>query len=204
MPANEKKEHVDRLWQIVRDAKDNGQLKNIYDGNNRWLSLEDQSLDRVIDHEEEDELLQYMEQIETSTETLPWYIISPKSTFYKVQEIQIQIMTWFTMVVTPVAMVFPTLRNDVKFFEWMTDCSWSVEIILCFVKADEHNTGFLAIATNYLKFYFIFDILATVPPMATGQKNVLVNFLKFLRLVHFQDMFKPFELFLNWMYPNMS
>ena len=108
------------------------------------------------------------------------------------------------MIVTPLAMVFGSIRNDVKFYEWMTDCSWSIEILLCFIKADEHNTTFKEISLNYLKFYFIFDVLATVPPMATGQQNISVNFLKFLRLVHFADMFKPFNLVLNWMYPTMS
>lgn len=37
---------------------------------------------------------------------LPWYVISPKSKFYKIQNTQIQMMTWMTVIVTPIVIVF--------------------------------------------------------------------------------------------------
>ena len=76
---------------------------------------------------------------------------------------------------------------------WLIDIAWCLYIILCFLVASKNNQNFSAISKSYLKGYFIFDFLATVPPMLTKQQNQIVNLLKLLRFVHLKEMFIPFK-----------
>lgn len=57
-----------------------------------------------MDQEMEDAIL--LETEENIENELPWYIISHKRKFNKVQDIQIQIMTWTTVIITPLIVVF--------------------------------------------------------------------------------------------------
>lgn len=52
-------------------------------------------------------------------------------------------------------------------------------------------------AFNYFSGYFIFDVVATIPPMIYLEKNNTVNFLKMIRLVHLSEAFKPFHFFVE-------
>lgn len=128
---------------------------------------------------------------------LPWYIISPKKTFYRVQNLQIQCMTWITVVLTPLNLVFKmigtNLAEKLLWLIWVNDISWCVEICISFFVASANNRTFSSISSDYLKSYFIFDVLATLPPMITMQQNPTVNLLKFLRFVHIGEMFTPFR-----------
>ena len=45
---------------------------------------------------------------------LPWYIMNPNKTLYRVQNTQIQVMTWITVVLTPLSMVFTMMGSDLK------------------------------------------------------------------------------------------
>ena len=47
-----------------------------------------------------------LEQSDLVISDLPWYIISPISKFNKIQNTQIQIMTWTTVIITPLLIVF--------------------------------------------------------------------------------------------------
>ncbi len=46
------------------------------------------------------------------------------------------------------------------------------------------------IALNYLKSYFIFDVISTVPCLFTGQDNIGLYWFKLLRYLHFGDVLK--------------
>ena len=83
---------------------------------------------------------------------------------------------------------------------WISDLSWCVYIVLSFFIATEIHRDLKSIARNYLKGFFIFDALATFPPMLTLQQYPLINLLYFLRFVNIFDMFEPIKLLLNMLY----
>ena len=156
----------------------------------------DPSISQTVDPDQELESMIVFEELDELTD-LPWYILSPKKTFYKVQNIQIQMMTWITVVLTPLVIIFQMMGEDLQgkmlWLVWVNDISWSIEIFLSFFVASPNNRTFTSISKAYLKSYFIFDVLATVPPMVTLQQNRSVNLLKFLRFVHIGQMFTPFQ-----------
>lgn len=80
-------------------------------------------------------------------------------------------MTWITVVLTPLIMVFAMigtdLSEDLLWLTWINDISWCIEIVISFFVASANNRTFSSISKAYLKSYFIFDVLATIPPMAT-------------------------------------
>lgn len=106
-------------------------------------------------------------------------------------------MTWITVVLTPMNMVFAMigtdLADDLLWLIWLNDISWCIHIVISFFVASANNRTFGSISRAYMKSYFFFDLLATVPPMATLQENPTVNLLKFLRFVHIGEMFTPFR-----------
>ena len=106
-------------------------------------------------------------------------------------------MTWITVILTPLNMVFEMMgqemRSNMLWLVWINDISWCIEILLSFVTASPNNRTFRDISIAYLKGFFIFDVLATIPPMITMQKNETINLLKFLRFVHIREMFEPFK-----------
>ena len=123
--------------------------------------------------------------------------MNPNKTLYRVQNTQIQMMTWITVVLTPLSMVFTmmgsTLGDDIVWLVWVNDISWCIEILLSFLVASPNNRTFKDISKSYLKGFFIFDVLATIPPMITMQQNSTINLLKFLRFAHIGEMFTPFK-----------
>ena len=58
----------------------------------------------LSDSQELEEQLKY--KVEDDLANLDWYIISPESTFSKIQRLQVQIVTWFTLILTPFLLVF--------------------------------------------------------------------------------------------------
>ena len=95
--------------------------------------------------------------------------------------------------------------NDVKglrYLAWFVDVSWSFDICLKFFIADEHHRAFKVIARNYLKGWFIFDFLATVPPMIFLEQNFYINCLKLLRFCHLGQIYAPFRRILRRLFPN--
>ena len=61
-----------------------------------------------------------------------------------------------------------------------------------FIVADKQNRKFKDVAKNYLFGFFIFDVVATIPPMVYMERNNKANTLKMLRLVHIREVFSPF------------
>ena len=108
-------------------------------------------------------------------------------------------MTWSNLIITPVAIVFYQEVGDrTDILEWIIDVIWTVEIIRRFFTADFNNKTFKDIATDYLKFWFWVDALSTFPPMIYLQNNRYINILKFLRILHFFELFSPFLLILEY------
>ena len=115
-------------------------------------------------------------------------------------------MTWITVVITPLIMVLDSVYGQDVYFEklswlvWLNDISWCVKIVLNFFVASEFDRDFLSIARTYLKGFFIFDALATFPPLFTLQQNTKINLLYFLRFVHIFELFEPIKLLINWLF----
>ena len=106
---------------------------------------------------------------------------------------QIQVMTWSTLFLTPLILTFPEdLKEKLIVLEWIVDISWTVEIFMNFIVADKINRTFKDVAKAYFFGFFIFDIIATIPPMILMERNDTANFLKMLRIVHISDAFLPF------------
>ena len=78
-------------------------------------------------------------------------------------------MTWISVILTPHTIVFDKLGTEThqKFLWlfWAIDIGWCVQIVFNFIIASQRDRKFKAIAKSYLKGCFIFDIVATVPPM---------------------------------------
>jgi len=89
-------------------------------------------------------------------------------------------MTWTTVTITPLAFVFDLMDNQldpedrinlsekILWVNWVNDGSWCLEIFFNFFQSDYSHLTFKSIALKYLKGAFVFDILATIPPMVTG------------------------------------
>ena len=83
-------------------------------------------------------------------------------------------MTWITVVITPLIMVLDSVYGQDVYFEklswlvWLNDISWCVEIVLNFFVTSDLDRDLPSIARSYLKGFFIFDVLATLPPMITN------------------------------------
>ena len=76
---------------------------------------------------------------------LPWYIINPNNTFYKMQDTQIQLTTWITVILAPLIVVFDMLGSEMKdqlnWFLWVTEIAWLTGIFFnFFVSSPKHRT----------------------------------------------------------------
>ena len=98
-------------------------------------------------------------------------MINPESKFSMFQNIQVQVITWATLILTPLVYVFwdeyPQIHTNLTWVEWIVDLSWTVEICLNFITADANNRTFKTISYEYMKFWFWVDALATFPAIIT-------------------------------------
>ena len=104
-------------------------------------------------------------------------MIDPESGFSLFQNIEMQIFTWCTFIITPFILVFwysnPELHEKLLWLEWVVDISWMIEICLNFVTADATDRNFKDRAKTYLSFWFWVDAIATFPAVFTLQGGLL-------------------------------
>ena len=171
MTEEEKKVRIQQLWGKLRIA---AHIKGGLDYIERYengkdiqnLGLDSDASLELSDSQELEEQLVYT--VEDEHANLDWYIVNPESTFSKVQNLQVQIFTWFTLLLTPFLLVFgqeEQIKNTLIWLEWIVDISWTIEICLNFITADGGNTTFKEIAKNYLRLWFWIDSIATFPCM---------------------------------------
>ena len=121
----------------------------------------------------------------------------------RTKDVILQTMTWITLIIFPVLFVWPDAKgNFTDLLEWAVDVTWSFEILIKFISADFHNRTLKATIRSYLKFWFWIDAASTIPAMIYYQKNEYANLSKFLRILHFFDLFSPFRLLLEFIMPN--
>ena len=70
------------------------------------------------------------------------------------------------------------------------DIIYFFEILLNFIKRTRAHKDLSAISDNYIKTYFVFDVVATVPCLLNAE-NFSLYFLKCFRIVHFFRISKP-------------
>ena len=106
----------------------------------------DPNLSHRLDPEQELESMIVLDNEDQALTDLPWYIINPKKTLFRVQNVQIQMMTWITVILTPLTMVFSmmgsTLQEEMLWLVWVNDISWCIEIGLSFLVASPSNRTF--------------------------------------------------------------
>jgi hypothetical protein len=148
---------------------------------------------------EDQELEQQLVYEDQSLSDLHPLLINPETKFAKFKDIFVQTMTWTNLIITPVGIVFyEEIGDSTDILEWVVDIAWTVEILLAFITPNFNNRTFKEISRNYLKFWFWIDALATFPAMYYLQNSRLVNLLKFLRLLHFFELFSPFLLIIEY------
>lgn len=127
--------------------------------------------DEEIDIEDES-INQVQMMLSGKTKKLPWYLIDENTTFAKTQKMFVQIMTWSTVIITPMTFIFPEFKEVTIGYEWFVDTVWCFEILFSFFK------GHIVFARNVnqaIKRYmtngplhigpFFFDVASTIPPM---------------------------------------
>jgi len=161
--------------------------------------VDDDSEDRVMDSCDEDF------EVYDPYAKREWYILDPKSTGQKIWKLFIILVSWSTMTVTPIGLVFPTAKEHLMLVEWFVDISCAIEIMLCFFRANDTCNTFQEIAKDYVHSgVFFYDFFATFPSLITMQRYNAVNSLKFLRLSHFSTLFYPMILILKVSLPNSN
>ena len=74
----------------------------------------DPNLSHRLDPEQELESMIVLDNEDNALTDLPWYIINPKKTLFRVQNVQIQMMTWITVILTPLTMVFSMMGSTLQ------------------------------------------------------------------------------------------
>lgn len=168
----------------------------------------------TVDSEGEIDIVDTKRKITTLNEEsrkkrLPWYLLSDDSFFAKSQKLFVQIMTWSTIIVTPLTFLFPVLKNSTLNYEWFVDSVWCLEILLSFFKGDIHHVD--TIQKSVRKYLtdgplnvgaFWFDFISTIPPMLFKEEFMAINSLKFLRLYHVKEMYYPVEILFEYIFNN--
>ena len=99
---------------------------------------------------------------------LSCFLIRPDSSFAQVETILVQVITWWTLFATSLAITFfddVDIREAIHTMELLVDIAWATKICLLFITADKEHQTFKSIAGNYLKFWFWIDAIATFPSL---------------------------------------
>lgn len=104
-------------------------------------------------------------------------------------------------------MVFPEFKASTSSVELIIDIVWTFDICLKFLrpKLGVRKPTMKSVAKSYvLEGSFFIDLIATVPPMITGEKYTSINFLKYLRMWHYFTMMFPVKALLILLNPNSN
>ena len=126
------------------------------------------------------------------------------------------------MIVTPFILVFPQIygtwicrtdedskeetceyefvtnsQRNLKNIELAIDIIYTIEILFCFVKRTISKRDIQTISVNYLKTYFLFDVVATIPNMIFLGEGRQFYFLKVFRFVHVYRLPIPLQQFMK-------
>ena len=77
------------------------------------------------------------------------------------------------------------------------DILFFIEILMNFVKRTNINRTLDQISWKYLRGFFIFDVLATIPELFIGE-SLKFYWLKCFRLIHFMRLCDPLVLIMKY------
>ena len=146
-------------------------------------------------------LIESADEVETThkfkpnkpTSNGPWYIIDQESNLAILHKSTIELLTLVQMFITPLTLVYDEFKDRMILLQLIFDCIWVVGIGLSFVTTTNKSKTLKDIAFEYfVSGLFFIDIISTVPAMVTLERNNMVSFCKFLRLIRFSAMFNPF------------
>lgn len=80
----------------------------------------------------------------------------------------------------------------------MIDIVFLIDICFNFVKRTRANYNLKLIAKSYMFPFFVFDMLATIPPLIFFNENFEQYWIKAIRIVYFTRLTKPLELLLSF------
>jgi len=130
-------------------------------------------------------------------------IIHPKkSTFKAIWDFIYSILLGMSLFMIPFTLAFDVdlILDSNRVLEFVIDIVCALNIVLTFFTAYQEDiswkTKLKDIAKAYVKFYFIFDVTATIPTMVTFEKNSLY-ILKVFRIIHFRQFVRIFNENLN-------
>lgn len=151
-----------------------------------------------------------VQQVESSQGKLKWYLIDKERTPCKVWDFIITLIIMYNLFVTPFILVFweeyqfyneekgvyetkTPSQQKLKTLEQTFDIIYIIEIILNFIKRTLAHKDLDSIAENYVRSYFIFDVIATVPPLlnVNDSENFSLYWLKCFKIVHFFRISRP-------------
>ena len=148
----------------------------------------------------------YEEDYQKPKVILEWYYIDTEGTFCILWNQFINICLYYTLLMTPMILVFPTLysecdinRTNCKFvypnqythraIEYTLDVFYILDILFNFLKRSPTNRDLKEIAQSYLLSTFIFDAAAIVP-IFLGESLDSFGF-KLFRLIHVFKLIEP-------------
>lgn len=88
-------------------------------------------------------------------------------------------------------------QKTLKNIELAIDIIYCIEICLCFVKKTIARDYIKKIVSNYMRFYFWFDVIGTIPELVLWDEGINFYPLKLFRFVHVYRLHKPFSLLMK-------
>lgn len=210
MTPQQQKERMDYLWRKARrytnKLRFQARLQKMAESNLKEMMIDD------INEDANEEV----QQVEQNQGKLKWYLIDKERTPCKVWDFIITLILMYNLFVTPFILVFweqyqfydaekdvyyteTSSQQKLKTLEQTFDIIYILEIMLNFIKRTRAHKDLQSIGESYLKSYFIFDMVSTVPPLLNvqGSENFSLYFLKCFKIVHFFRISRPLQLLLS-------
>ena len=109
----------------------------------------------------------------------------------------ISVFIWFNMVTSPLLILWPELNDEgtMKNLLWLNELAFALDILRKFIDKPKKSRAVdtYEIAIAYIKSTFVFDVIATLPQVASGLNQKFLPF-KIVRLFNYLwALHYPFE-----------
>lgn len=151
-PRTNLKKRTKYLWAMLRMAVySKGYLAELEDNRNQFLDANFgmRNMNLRVDSDEEEEIdekhnlaLKRTQKEKEKEGKQAWYMISDTSVCWRLEQVFIQMLTWASLVITPLTFLFPDLKASLILVEKIIDGGWCFEILLSFFKATKYNKDF--------------------------------------------------------------
>ena len=108
----------------------------------------------------------------------------------------LSVSLWVNLGTTPVVMLWPDLSEDMKIWLWLNEAIWLLEIARRLIFSAEDHEDSYEVALNYIRSSFPFDVIATLPQIASFL-DVKFAVFKIFRLHMIAKLHYPLDLCLS-------